>query len=81
MEKNFETEVLNRLTAIETKLDDYKTIRSKAETADYRSTENEKDIKEIQEKIKWLSRAITTAIITGIVGIVFIYIKIGLGIG
>lgn len=73
--KGFEREVLERLTKIETKLDDYTNIREKTEEAYSLSKENEKDIDEINDKIKWLSRTIVGAIITGVIGIIFIYIQ------
>lgn len=75
MEKNFEKEVLERLTKIETKLDDYANIRNKTEEAYSTSKENEKDIQEINDKIKWLSRTILGAIITGIIGIIFVMMQ------
>lgn len=75
MEKNFEKEVLERLTKIETKLDDYTSIRNKTEEAYSTSKENEKDIQEINDKIKWLSRTILGAIITGIIGIIFVMMQ------
>ena len=75
MEKGFEKEVLERLTKIETKLDDYANIREKTEEAYSLSKENEKDIDEINDKIKWLSRTIAGAIIAGIIGIIFTFIK------
>lgn len=87
MEKSFETEVLSRLAVIESKLDGYKEVKTVAYEADTRSKENEKsiqnnveDIKEIQDKLKWLSRTTAGAIITGVVGVVFIFIKVGLGV-
>lgn len=80
MEKNFEREVLERLTKIETKLDDYANLREKTEEAYTTSKENKKDIEEINDKIKWLSRTITGAIITGIVGIIFLLIQINIGL-
>lgn len=80
-EKAFETEVLTRLTKIETKLDDYNNTKQKTDEAFNLSKENEKDINEINDKIKWLSRTITGAILTGLIGIVFIYLKLGLKIG
>ena len=80
MEKGFETEVLSRLAVIESKLDDYNNIKQKTEEAYNKSSVNAKDIQEINDKIKWLSRAIAGAIIAGIIGIVFIVIKMGLGI-
>lgn len=80
-EIKFQTEVLQRLSKIEEKLDDYKTIRNTATEANHRSKENEKDIAEIKEKIKWLTRTIAAALITGVIGIIFVCLKIGLGIG
>ena len=75
MEKDFEREVLERLTKIETKLDDYTNIREKTEEAYSLSKENEKDITDINDKIKWLSRTIVGAIITGIIGIIFVMLQ------
>lgn len=79
MEKGFEKEVLERLTKIETKLDDYGNMREKTEEAYSLSKENEKDIKEINDKIKWLSRTIAGAIIAGIIGIVFVILQNNIG--
>lgn len=80
MDKDFETQVLTRLAVIESKLDDYKSVREKTEEAYNTSQENKQDIVEINEKMKWLSRTIVGAIISGIVGIIFILIKIGMGV-
>lgn len=80
MEKEFEREVLERLTKIETKLDDYGNLREKTEEAHSLSKENAKDIEDINDKIKWLSRTITGAIIAGIVGIVFMIIQMNIGV-
>lgn len=80
MEKEFEREVLERLTKIETKLDDYTNFRNKTEEAYSLSKENDKEIEEIKEKMKWLSRTVIGAIIAGIIGIVFVLIQIGMGI-
>lgn len=79
--KDFEKEVLTRLTKIETKLDDYNNTKQKTDDAYTISKENEKEIEEIKDKIKWISRTIIGAILTGIVGVVFIYLKLGLNIG
>lgn len=80
MEKGFETEVLSRLAVIESKLDDYNNIKTKSEEAYTKSKENEKDIDEINDKIKWLSRTVAGALITGIIGVIIVLIKIGAGI-
>lgn len=80
MEKQFETEVLTRLTKIETKLDDYSKIKDKAEDAYNLSKENEKEIVEINEKLKWITRTVVGAMLTGIVGIAIAIFKSGMGI-
>lgn len=69
MEKSFETEVLTRLTAIETKLDDYKGIKEKAEKAYTLSNDNREEIKTMKDNNKWLFRTTIGAIITGLIGI------------
>ena len=80
MDREFEKEVLERLTRIETKLDDYDSIRTKAEEARAKAYANERRINNIEEKQQWLSRTTLGAIIAGAIGILFIIIKIGLGI-
>ena len=75
MEKDFETEVLTRLTKIETKLDDYTRIREKTEDAYTISHENKKDIEELQDKIKWITRTVVGAILTGVVSLIVAFIK------
>ena len=80
MEKDFEREVLERLAKIETKLDDYGSLREKTETAYSLSKENEKEISDIQEKLKWITRTVVGAIIAGLVGIAIVYLQIGMGI-
>lgn len=80
MDKDFETQVLTRLAVIESKLDDYKSVRDKTEEAYNTSQENKADIAEINEKIKWIARVIAGAIISGAIGIIFILIQNGLGV-
>ncbi len=77
-EKSFEREVLDRLTKIEAKLDDYNTFRDKASDAYNQVKTNANDIAELQEKIKWLSRTIIGAFITGIIGLLFAFIQISM---
>ena len=81
MEKTFETEVLTRLTEIENKLDDYKGIKEKAEVGYTTSQQNKKEIEKLQDTNKWLLRTTVGACITSIVGLVFIFIKLGIGVG
>lgn len=80
MNNDFQAEVITRLTKIETKLDDYNSIKEKTEKSYNQSIENKNDILEINEKIKWITRTITGAIITGVIGIMFILIQIGIGV-
>lgn len=80
MDKDFETEVLTRLTRLETKVDDYNGIKNKVEETRAKAYSNERRIDEIEDKIKWLTRTITGEVIGGIILIVFIFIKLGLGI-
>lgn len=80
MDKDFETQVLTRLAVIESKLDDYKSVREKTEESYNLTQENKQDIAEINEKIKWITRTIAGAIITGAIGIIFILIQIGIGV-
>lgn len=80
MEKTFETEVLSRLAVIESKLDGYKDLKKIVYDCNNRATQNEEEIKDLKDKLKWLSRTTGGAIITGIIGLVFVFIKIGMGV-
>ena len=62
-----QTEIITKLSIIETKIDDYKEVKGKTDTALQKSTQNEKDIKELKEKITWLTRLIVGAFITAII--------------
>jgi hypothetical protein len=77
MDEEFKTEVLTRLTKIETKLDDYKSIREKADVAYNKCEQNSKEIDELKEKNKWLARTVAGAIIVGIITMYFSLVKIG----
>lgn len=77
---SFEREVLERLKAIEVKIDDYKEVKKDAQNALIASNKNKEEINDIQDKIKYITRTISTAIIGGIVGLVFILIRIGMKI-
>lgn len=80
MDKDFETEVLTRLARIETKLDDYDNLKNKVEETRAKAFSNERRITEVEDKSKWLERTIIGAIITGTISIVFIFIKLSLGV-
>lgn len=75
-EENFEIQVLTRLTAIETKLDDYKKIEDITYRAYNNSKQNEQDIKEIKENNQWLKRTI----IGEVIGLVFLAIAMYIGL-
>lgn len=67
----FEREVLDRLTKIETKIDDYKEIKKDTSEALQLSKANSEDIKEIKDNTKWLWRTIAGILIAGVIAIVF----------
>lgn len=62
-----QTEIITKLSIIETKIDDYKEVKGKTDTALQKSTQNEKDIKELKDKITWLTRLIVGTFITAII--------------
>lgn len=86
-ETTFEREVLDRLTKIEVKLDSFDAAKKK-------TYQNENEIIQLQEEAKsllkrvgdledsnkWLSRTIVAAIITAVVGFIFVFIRIGAGV-
>jgi hypothetical protein len=74
-EKDFEREVLDRLKAIEVKIDDYNKIKDKTEIAYVKSNQNEKDVEEINDKIKWISRTIAGTIIGIVIAAIVFVIK------
>lgn len=75
MENEFQTQVLTRLAVIESKIDDYNNIKEKCDIAFNKSNENEKEIDEIKDKIKWITRLIAGAFITGAIGLIFFLIE------
>lgn len=87
--KEFEREVLDRLMRLETKIDlqDYKGLSEKVDKQhdtqlqdEVTIEDHEKRINKIEETQSWMWKTIIGAFITGAVGIVFIIIKLGLGI-
>lgn len=78
MENNLE--VIERLTRIEQKLDDYKEVKDLSRDADSRSKQNEKRILELEDRNKWLGRTMVGAIVCEIVGLGFLILKFGLGV-
>lgn len=80
MDRDFENEVLTRLARIETKLDDYDNLKTKVEETRAKAYSNERRISDIEDKQKWLERTTIGALITGGIAIIFVFIKIGLGV-
>ena len=64
----------------ESKIDDYKTLKDKTDTALNKSESNEKRLDEIEDNNRWVFRTSIGAIITSVAGIIFLFIKLGMGI-
>lgn len=76
MENNkFEIEVLTRLTKIETMLTDFNKIEEKADEAYNLSKANKKEIDEIKDSNKWLSRTTIGAVIVLVINLIWNLIK------
>lgn len=80
MDEKFEIEVLTRLAVIENKIDDYNNMKEKLDNTYNIAKNNREEIIEIVDRNKWLWRTTIGAFLTGIVGLIFIYLKIGLKI-
>ena len=74
-EKKFEIEVLTRLTKIETMLEDFKGVETKASNAYNLSLSNKSRLDKIEDNNKWLFRTTVGAVITGLISIVLTLIK------
>lgn len=84
---DFKLEVLTQLAVINNKLDNWNDVKKTVDATDKRSRQNEQEIKEAQKDIadikdsnKWAFRTSIGAIITSAVGIIFLFIKIGMGV-
>lgn len=87
MDDKILNEIVQRLVAIETKLesiikvkDDVEDLKKDVVRLQEQTAQQQKEIDGITDNNKWLSRAVVGAIITSIIGIVFVLIKIGLGV-
>lgn len=69
-----------KLTRIEERLTDYKEVSDRSTKALEMAKKNQEEIDELKEKNKWYSRAIVGAVITALVGLLFVYLKLGLGV-
>ena len=77
---DFRLEVLTQLAVINSKLEGYPETKKTASEADVRSKQNEKDIKEIQDRNKWILRTSVGAIISSLISLLFLFVKLGLGV-
>ncbi|ADQ06525.1 protein of unknown function DUF1267 [Caldicellulosiruptor hydrothermalis 108] len=75
-------EILERLTRIETKLDDYNKVREKIDNANSQLQIHEEKIKHVEGRVsnieannKWLWRTVVGAIITLLMSIIATFIK------
>lgn len=73
---DFQAKVLSRLAVIESKIDDFRDTKNKADEAHILANQNKQDIDEIKDKIKWITRTIAGAIIGGLIALGFALIKI-----
>ena len=80
MKEKFEVQVLTRLAVIESKIDDYKTMKEKSEKSYNMAIQNESSIAKNEDRNKWLWRMAIGALITGLIGILILFIKVGIGI-
>ena len=80
-------EIIERLAKIEVKIDDIKAIKNNVDKHAIEITEiktitqnQQKEIDKLSEGNTWLKRAVAGAIITAVVGVIFVFIKLGLGV-
>lgn len=74
-DKGFELEVLQRLTKIETMLEDFKGVESKSIQAYNMALSNKERIDKIEDNNKWLFRTTVGAVITGLIAIILSCVK------
>ena len=86
-ETTFEREVLDRLTKIEAKLASFDAAKKMTYDNENEIIRLTGDIDGMKERIgqledsnKWLARTLAAAIITAVVGVVFVLIRMGAGI-
>lgn len=74
-DKGFEIEVLQRLTKIETMLENFKGVEEKSIQAYNLSISNKQRLDKIEDNNKWLFRTTIGAVLTGLIGIALNFIK------
>jgi frataxin-like iron-binding protein CyaY len=86
-ENAFEREVLDRLTKIEVKLDNYDKLKEQVYENQRsiiklleKQDQQQQQINKLEDRNKWLARAIAGACITAVIGLAVILIKAGAGL-
>ena len=87
MDERLLNEIVQRLVAIETKLesiikvkDDVEELKKDVVQLQERDKQQQKEIDSLVDSNRWLSRAVAGAIITAVIGLIFVIIKTGLGV-
>ena len=73
MERDFEREVIERLTKLETLItqQDYAAVQREAEDANNRSNNNSVRIDKLEDSLKWVIRLVLGALILGILAVIY----------
>ncbi|MDF2885154.1 MAG: hypothetical protein K0R54_5726 [Clostridiaceae bacterium] len=66
-------EILERVVRMETKLDDFTSLKDKANEAYTTSKQNSKDITEMKDNITWIWRTVLGAVIITIIGAIITF--------
>lgn len=85
--ESFEIQVMERLTRIEEKLDGYGEFKKRFYDAERELAllkddvkDNFLHIKQLESRNQWLARTVVAAVITSLVGVIFCFVKLGMGI-
>lgn len=85
--ESFEVQVMERLTRIEEKLDGYGELKKRFYDAEKELAllkddvkDNLNHIKQLESRNQWLARTVVAAVITSLVGVIFCFVKLGMGI-
>ena len=73
MEKDFEREVIERLTKLETLItqQDYAKIKEDVDLVNAKSKNNEQRLDKLEDSLKWVVRLVLGALILGILAFVY----------
>lgn len=73
--RNFELDVITRLTKIETLLEDFKGVETKCNEAYMLSNDNKKRLDKMEDNNRWLFRTVIGSVVTGLIAIALNFIK------